>query len=194
LDLINCRAIMAGDLETSQIVRSLANVFRYGLNRGQTLISLEEEIKQVEAYLHIQKMMINDLHVDIQVPHELLFARMVHLTLQPLAENAIVHGFAHQQSGCRITISARLEGQLLVLRVEDNGSGCDVDLMNDTLQEKPISEPYNKTSDMGTGYGTMNVHRRIQLHCGKAFGLRYLAVNEGTCVEVVLPFNLEQTL
>ena len=72
LDLINCRAIMAGDLEASDIVRSLANVFRYGLNQGQAWISLEDEIKQVEAYLHIQQMMIEDLRVEIRVPEDLL--------------------------------------------------------------------------------------------------------------------------
>ncbi|CQR57722.1 cache domain-containing sensor histidine kinase [Paenibacillus riograndensis] len=194
LDLINCRAIMAGDMESSKIVRSLANVFRFSLNRGQTLISLEEEIKQVEAYLHIQKMMMDHLQVIIQVPVGLLQARMVHLTLQPLAENAIVHGFTDRQSDCRITITARLEGRLLLLRVEDNGTGCDVERMNEALQEKPASEPGIKLLEPGNGYGMMNVHRRIQLHCGKAYGLRYLPAAKGTCVEAVLPFYSDSIL
>ncbi|NOU85669.1 hypothetical protein GC102_07740 [Paenibacillus sp. LMG 31460] len=191
LDLINCRAIMAGDQETSRIVRSLANVFRYGLNRGQTWISLEGEVKQVEAYLLIQKMMMDDLNVDIQVPDELLSANIVHLILQPLAENAIIHGFIDHHSGCRITISARLEREELVLRVEDNGRGCDADKMNLMLQQQPARDVGTKNSGIGTGYGTMNVHRRIQLHVGEAYGLRYIGVDEGTCVEVVLPYHPE---
>ncbi|MBW7457822.1 histidine kinase, partial [Paenibacillus sepulcri] len=85
LDLINCRAIMAGDVEASQIVRSLANVFRYGLNRGQAWITVEHEIRQVEAYLHIQQMMMDNLQVAVNVPDELLSATIVHLCLQPLA-------------------------------------------------------------------------------------------------------------
>jgi len=186
LDLINCRAIMTGDVETSRIVLALANVFRYGLNRGQTLISLDEEIKQVEAYLHIQRMMMNHLQANLQVPDELLCARVVHFILQPLAENAIVHGFADRSEDSRIEISARLEDGNLVLRVQDNGLGCDAKQMNRALQE-------HQTSDAGggAGYGTLNVHRRIQLHCGNAYGLRYLETAVGTCVEVVLPFNLE---
>ncbi|MGO4495578.1 sensor histidine kinase [Paenibacillus sp. 2RAB27] len=194
LDLINCRAIMAGDQETSQIVRSLANVFRYGLNQGQAWISLEGEVKQVEAYLHIQKMMMDDLHVDIRIPDDLVSINIVHLTLQPLAENAIIHGFADRPSDCRITISARLEGIALLLRVEDNGRGCEADKMNRMLRQQPVNDPVGKSNSGGTGYGTMNVHRRIQLHCGEAFGLRYVEVSEGTCVEVVLPCSTEQSV
>ncbi|KIL38340.1 hypothetical protein SD70_27095 [Gordoniibacillus kamchatkensis] len=192
LDLINCRAIMAGDRETSEIVRALASVFRYGLNRGQTWISLEGEVKQVEAYLHIQRMMMDDLHVELRVPEELLPAQVVHLTLQPLAENAIKHGFASRTSGCRIAISARLEGTELVLRVEDNGSGCDADQMNALLRRQPANEAGGKAGGVATGYGTMNVHRRIQLHCGEPYGLHYVQAEEGTCVEIRLPFRREQ--
>ncbi|MBE1440972.1 sensor histidine kinase [Paenibacillus sp. OAS669] len=188
LDLINCRAIMAGDRETSRIVRSLANVFRYGLNQGQTWITLEDELKQVEAYLHIQKMLMNDLHVEIHVPDSCLSAKVVHLTLQPLAENAIIHGFAGQRSDCRIVISARKEGTELVLRVKDNGRGCDAERMNRMLGQQPESDTGGKLI-VATGYGTMNVHRRIQLHCGEAFGLRYVHAVKGTCVEVVLPYS-----
>lgn len=192
LDLINCRAIMTGDRETSEIVRSLASVFRYGLNRGQTWISLEGELRQVEAYLHIQRMMMDDLHVDIQVPDELLSAQIVHLTLQPLAENAIIHGFANRSSGCRIAISARMEETALVLRVEDNGRGCDADAMNRKLRRQPGNDAGGKANGAAAGYGTMNVHRRIQLHCGESYGLRYVEAGEGACVEVVLPYRPEQ--
>jgi len=187
LDLINCRAILAGDRETSQIVRSLSNVFRYGLNRGQAWISLEGELKQIEAYLHIQKIMMDDLQTAVQVPADLLSAKIVHLILQPLAENSIIHGFSERTSGCRIAISARLEAGVLVLRVEDNGRGCEAERMN-----RMLSDADGKTNGGGTGYGTLNVHRRIQLHCGEAFGLRYVEVNEGTCVEVVLPYCPER--
>jgi len=222
LDLINCRALIAGDMETSQIVRALANVFRFGLNQGQAWISLGDELKQVEAYLQIQQMMMDHLHVDIQVPSELLTITIVHLCLQPLAENAIVHGFAEQPSECRLRITAFSEGNKLVLQVEDNGKGCDVERMNralweadpaeqpaqlEVMPERPVvqeqEQEQEQSQDQGqsqkqeqdkkargtTGYGTMNVHRRIQLHCGQMYGLRYKEVSQGTCVQVVLPLR-----
>lgn len=192
LDLINCRAIMAGDQEASHIVRSLANVFRYSLNQGNTWISLQDEIRQIEAYLYIQQMMMDHLNVRILVPDELLSARIVHLTLQPLVENAIKHGFADQASECSITLSAQLKHNAIVMRVEDNGRGCDADRMNRLLREHSGNDPEGKSRGVRTGYGTLNVHRRIQLHCGEAYGLRYVKSAVGTCVEVIMPYQQDK--
>lgn len=183
LDLINCRALISGDMATSQTVRSLANVFRYGLNKGKTWIMLADEVRQVEAYLDIQKQMVDDLTVDFHVPEDLAAVQVIHLILQPLAENCIVHGFADKTSGCRITISARKERGTLVLRVEDNGSGADAELMNRRLA--------GEAAQADRGYGTMNVHRRIRLNCKGDFGLRYIGVAEGTCVEAVMPLEAD---
>ncbi|GIO34441.1 MULTISPECIES: cache domain-containing sensor histidine kinase [Paenibacillus] len=190
LDLINCRAILAGDRETSSIVRSLANVFRFGLNRGRTWISLDNELKQVEAYLHIQQMMHDDLLAEFHIASDLQDIVIPHFILQPLAENAIVHGFAGRTDHCRIAISAHADGNRLILRVEDNGKGCNVEERNRVLREQEAGE-HSLTSvpSAENGYGTLNVHRRIQLHCGSGYGLRYVHVVEGTCVEVVLPLR-----
>lgn len=182
LDLINCRAIMAGDQETSRVVRSLANVFRYGLNKGETWIALEDEVRQVEAYLDIQKQMMDDLEVEIHLPDQLRALPVVHLILQPLAENCIVHGFAERTKGCRIVMTARMEAAALILRVEDNGAGADAVALN-----RRLALGYAEDSAKQTGYGTLNVHRRIALNCKGPYGLRYIRVPEGTCVEAVLP-------
>ncbi|WP_158602321.1 cache domain-containing sensor histidine kinase [Cohnella endophytica] len=190
LDLINCRAIMAGDREASQIVRSLANVFRHSLNRGEAWISLGDEVRMVEAYLHIQQMMMDNLQVEIRVPEDILSALIVHLTLQPLVENAIIHGFAERTSECRIAITARLKDKAIILRIEDNGRGCDPERMNRMLRDHTGGEVEGRNGGMKTGYGTLNVHRRIQLHCGEAYGLRYADIEEGTCVEVVVPYRI----
>lgn len=188
LDLINCRALLSGDQETSSIVRSLAQVFRYGLNKGKTWIALQDEIRQVAAYLDIQKLMMEDLQVSYEVPAELSDVRVVHLLLQPLAENCIVHGFGDRPKGCRIAISAREEEGRLILRVADNGRGCDSDAMNRRL----AAGNEQQDGEASAGYGTLNVHRRIRLHCGEGFGLRYLPADEGTCVEAELPLHGEK--
>jgi len=204
LDLINCRAILNGDRGTSSIVRSLANVFRYGLNKGLPWIALEGEMKQAEAYLQIQQMMRDDLTVDIRVPTALQGIVIPHFLLQPLAENAIVHGFADRTDHCRIEISARKGGQALILRVSDNGKGCDAEERNRALRETDAlaadeaaaasTAVHGTTAAAGGGYGTLNVHRRIQLLCGEAYGLRYVPVEEGTCVEAVLPLHARTTI
>lgn len=195
LDLINCRAIMAGDREASEIVRSLANVFRHGLNKGETRIALGDELKQIEAYLRIQQRMMDGLGFDIRVPDELMAVPVVHLTLQPLAENAIVHGFAGRSEDCRIVISAARTPSGLVLAVEDNGGGCDARRMNRLLREHAGAEAEARPpGGPKSGYGTLNVHRRIQLHCGEAYGLKYAEVEAGTRVEATFPCKPESRI
>lgn len=189
LDLINCRAILTGDRETSAIVRSLANVFRFGLNRGRTWISLDNEFKQVEAYLHIQQMMHDDLLAEFHIASDLQDIVIPHFILQPLAENAIVHGFAGRTDHCRIAISAHADGNSLILRVEDNGIGCSPEERNRVLWEQEAGNSLTLDSSAENGYGTLNVHRRIQLHCGPGYGLRYVPADNGTCVEAVLPLR-----
>jgi len=191
LDLINCRAILSGDRETSLIVRSLANVFRYGLNRGETWITLEDEISQVEAYLRIQRRMAENLRTDIRIPDELLSATIVHFSLQPLVENAIVHGFGDRSEDALIEIVAERDGDVLVLSVRDNGKGCDAEERNRKLLRSAESESGRKEDGSRSGYGTYNVHRRIQLHCGEGYGLRYVGTERGTCVEARLPYRRE---
>ncbi|MOA63373.1 hypothetical protein D3C78_1890790 [compost metagenome] len=74
--------------------------------------------------------------------------------------------------------------------------------MNLMLRQQSVSNPSGNlsrishvgSSNGGSGYGTMNVQRRIQLHCGEAFGLRYVEASEGTCVEVVLPRMMDRPL
>ncbi|MFC5699804.1 sensor histidine kinase [Cohnella faecalis] len=187
LDLINCRAILAGDRDTSKLVRSLANVFRFGLNKGKTWIPLADEIRQATAYLDIQTMMLADLAYSIEVPPSLADAPVIHLIVQPLAENCIVHGFANRTERCRIRLSCREEDGKLILCVEDNGGGADAAELNRRLleAEKDYADP--SSPGLSGGYGTLNVHRRIRLHCGEGYGLRYVEVPEGTRAEAVLP-------
>ncbi len=187
LDLINCRAILSGDQDSSKLVRSLANVFRYGLNKGNTWITLDDEVRQVSAYLDIQTMMLADLKYEIEIPPTIKSTPVVHLILQPLAENCIVHGFSNRTEQCRIRIRGREEEGMLVLRVEDNGQGANAESLNGLLAESLKEQTGNSSSGGSSGYGTFNVHRRIKLHCGEPFGLRYVAVPEGTCVEAVVP-------
>ncbi len=151
-------------------------------------------MNQVEAYLHIQQMMMDNLQLDIQVPDELMSASVVHLSLQPLVENAIKHGFAGQVSNCRIGITAGRTNKGLVLRIEDNGQGCDPVRMNRLLRDHPGIASGGKAGGVRSGYGTLNVHRRIQLHCGEAYGLRYVATDTGTCVEIEMPFRIAERI
>lgn len=217
LDMINCKALTIGDADIALVSRSLANVLRYGLNKGEAFLPLQDELKQVASYLDIQMLMHNGLAYRIDAEESLAHAQTVHFILQPLVENSLVHGFRTMRTDKRIDIAAALKDGMLVIDVKDNGCGVDPEEMNRMLAESVAGaggqNEAGEAEELVTagrlladeaaagrrrypaageparygGFGTRNVHERIRLHCGAAYGLRYMPAEVGTWVRVTLP-------
>ncbi len=167
LDSIRWKAEMAGATDISQMVTSLATLFRIGLSQGENIIPVSQEIRHVESYLVIQKMRYGDkisytLDISPQVEH--LYT--VKLILQPLVENAIYHGIKESSHSGNVTISAQIDGDTLQLQVLDDGLGIPQQQLV-TLQSC-LASGY---SDSREGYGIFNVNERIRLYFGEAYGL-----------------------
>lgn len=187
LESIHWQALMNGHQEISTMVKALAGFYRLSLSRGEAIIPLENESQHVENYLTIQEMRYKDkLESYIDIPEEFLEVMIPKMTLQPLVENSIYHGLRVKQSKGFIKITAIREGEDLIVKVIDNGTGMDADqirTLNRTLED----------NDSSVGYGVRNVHRRIKLFYGNPYGLFYES-NEygGVTVKVRLPFNLHE--
>jgi len=185
MDIINCMAISRGANDISYVVLSLANVFRYGLNKGKHFILLSEEMKQVASYIDIQKIMNPGLTAEYMIDETLTNLYVINLIIQPLVENAIIHGFRNMTDCCMIWISVRRGSEnSIVLSVKDNGNGTEADKMNDMLKDASKNKTY--------GFGVYNVNKRIKLFFGEGYGLHYLSVEYGTHVEIYLPILKEK--
>ena len=104
--------------------RSLADFFRYSIEKRQIVVPLQKEIEHVRTYLRIQEERFPDLRVDIEIPDELLPCPIIKLTLQPLLENAFTYGFLGEGDyGVRIW-GEESEGNCEIF-IEDNGEGMD---------------------------------------------------------------------
>lgn len=183
LSIINWKAIEAGNDEISQVTLALSTYYRTSLNKGETMTIAANELRNIEAYLHIQLVMHDDsFQVEKQVEEKALSCSVPKLILQPLVENAIEHGLdVSEKEEKKLKISALLEGGDLVFLVEDNGAGMEED------QAESILTYQSK------GYGMRNVHDRIRLLYGEEFGLKvYSRKGEGTRVEVRFPADREE--
>lgn len=110
-------------------------------------------------------------------------AKMLKIVLQPIVENAIVHGVGTLEEGGKITISARQFGEFLELTVCDNGCGMNEGVLEHILEQNPSSR---------SGIGLKNVHQRIQLTYGQEYGIKVESeLDEGTAVRVLLPLRFE---
>ncbi|MCL2812862.1 MAG: sensor histidine kinase [Clostridia bacterium] len=165
-------------------VSALAKLFRISISQGRAIITVQEELEHVRNYLIIQKMRFkNKFTYEIHASEGALHLCTVKLIVQPLVENAIHHAIdAYDDSVLHIVVRASHREESLMITVADDGIG-----MPPEKVESILRAPAGKT-----GIGLRNVHERIQLTCGRNYGLRVESVeDEGTIVTVLLPVGLE---
>ncbi len=171
--------------EAITMVLSLAKLFRISISKGRRFISVREELEHVRNYLVIQKMRFKDKFTyQLTAQETLLNERTVKLIVQPLVENCINHAIDEAQGKeLHISIDVREDGPDLLFTVADDGIGIQEDLLP-TLLSTYAGE---------TGIGLKNVHERIQLTYGRAYGLTIQSVeDQGTTITLRIPRGWEE--
>ncbi|WP_256961499.1 sensor histidine kinase [Thermoanaerobacterium thermosaccharolyticum] len=180
LDSINWIAIEHKIPEISKIVNSLASILRYSINKGNDISTVEKEINHVESYIIIQKIRFKDkFEADFNIDKRILPYKTIKLILQPLVENAVIHGIESYEGKGEILINGYLseEGNI-IFEVINNGNLIDLDLVNDIL---------NTPADDRENYGIKNVNERIKLYYGNQYGLNYQIMNSRTIASITIP-------
>jgi two-component system, LytTR family, sensor kinase len=135
-----------------ELVQYLSAFFRKNLKRPSDEVTLQDELKHVNAYLQIEKARFSHLRVDIEVPEAYQSLQLPPFSLQPIVENAIKHGTSQLNSGGRILIGAGEEGEDILLWVEDNAG---------------LYRPEHTSN----GLGMSLVDRRIKGRFGERYGV-----------------------
>lgn len=184
LDVIYTLSEMGRTRDVQRTTKSLADFYRSALSQGRDLIDLETEVRSLKDYLSIQRIRYSDVFdYSIDVPAELAACIIPKLTIQPLVENAIYHGLKHKPTFGSLTISARKNGQTIILTVSDDGAGMDAGRL--AAVRDGLLDLRQKA-----GYGLSSVHERIKLYFGDAYGLSIEShYGSGTIVTVTLPLN-----
>lgn len=156
------------------LVKALAQYYRLCLSKGRDIIPLEQELDHIRNYLIIQNLRYDDMIMSVmEVDDSCRQVDIPKLTLQPLVENAIYHGFKVKEGRNGVLrIRARMQGDDAVIEVSDDGTGMtdeQIDGMNHALDG----------TDVEIGYGVRNVNRRIAILFGRDYGLRYARNGSG---------------
>jgi two-component system sensor histidine kinase YesM len=180
LDCISGMALEYNTAPIASIVASMSKIFRYAVG-DEPLVSLSQELACTEHYLTIMRLRYDadtQLIQDIPDPIRPLF--ILRMTLQPLVENAFVHGLEEAGGNGVIRIAARIQGEYLIVQVTNSGSGLDdaqVAAINGTLRQSRTRD-----TDIGGGLALVNIHRRLLLSGGEPCGLAASVTPEGeTC-------------
>lgn len=177
-----------------EVTESLAHLFRYSLYDWDRTVDLTEELHLIQSYIKIQKYRFRDRFTYEQhIPEELMNARILRLMIQPLVENAVVHGLEQRKSGGLIAISVRANSHNLEISVSDNGIGMDHDLqnqLNQSLTDADIHREKGQSDHLGIAL--VNIQKRLHLVYGKQYGLTFAdRPGGGTTVMLVLPLRFD---
>ena len=176
--------IDAGESDRAiEITQALSSFFRISISKGREFISLRDELCHVRLYVDIQKARYADLiSVEYDVPEALMDFQTPKLILQPLVENSILHGMQDNHGGCHIRIRGRLDGDDILLTVEDDGDRATaetIDGMNAFLEDRS-----SVAAGRDYGIGISNVHDRIRMSFGEGYGLSYARADGCTVARV----------
>ena len=186
LDSIVWMAESGRDEEVVIMTSSLARLLRQSLSNEAEFVTVEQEAQYVSSYLTIQKMRYRDqLSYEIEVDPSIRSKKMIKMILQPLVENALYHGIRYKEEPGTIRVRGFMQGDRMILEVEDDGIGMDEEQLAHIFDRKEPDERSN-------GVGVRNVQERIQLYYGKEYGLTYASEKgRGTTVRVNLPADCE---
>lgn len=169
------------------MAENLAEYYRYTSRVENQQVTLRDELDLVRHYLNIHHLRMHRLAFTITVPEEMMDEPVPRLLLQPLVENAIVHGIEHQVEGGIITITGEQNDRWNRITIADNGAG----LSDSRLRQLMIQLNEPMTDELGCG--TWNVHRRLQYQFGEGSGLSFRQAPGGG-LEAVLTWNRTSSL
>lgn len=171
--------------EAVQSIAMLATLLRGMVNAGRE-ISLRAEMKLVESYLSLQQKRYRGLKYTLPDVTAWETYLLPALTIQPIVENALVHGCEPKRGGAQITVTLEETAEALLLCVQDNGLGMEEEKERH-LQEALAQSTFDPEKQEG-GVGLVNIARRVQLRFGPEYGLRFETKRgQGTCVTLRLP-------
>lgn len=173
LETIRMKARCNNQLEIEELVKMLAKIMRRNIQVGDKLVTLRSELELVDYYLRIQQYRFGDrIRYNIDVRCDIEFLKIMPLIIQPIVENAFIHGLETKEGEGKIRIIVERTDRL-VIHVIDNGNGMSQSKLNE------INENLNDVSELErSNIGLNNVNQRIKLLYGDEYGI-YIDSTEG---------------
>ncbi len=190
LETIRMKSLTEGNRDVANAIKLLGKSMHYVLeNTGTSSTTLKKELDYISTYLAIQKLRFNDrVNYTLTVPEDMDLEeyQILPLLLQPIVENAILHGLDETEYDGQICINVKTkDDELLLINIFDNGLGMTEEELNSLTDS--VQAP-RKTS--ASNIGLHNINQRIKLFYGDAYGVEIKSQpKEGTLVSLTLPLH-----
>ena len=184
LSMINWMALEHDELEISEVLMQLSQFYRMILRFSDGNVTVQDEVENITCYLELQsRLHENSFDVRLEMAEDIRECRMIGMVLQPVVENAIVHGLDGLRNRRGILeVTGQRDGDALVFRIRDNGPGMTREQFEHSL------------SQSSKGYGLKNVHDRLRIAYGPGYGLTMADTpDRGTTIEFRVPVKGDVT-
>lgn len=184
LNVLSKLALIEGAEKTSDLIVSMSNLLRYNLRNLEQPVTLRDEVEHVKEYFIIQQARFRDrIRLEMEIDQSALQQPIPALTLQPIIENAFLHGIECMEKGAVIRLEISQSTAGVRISLSDNGSGMTEEVRKSLLRLESGSD-----KKRSTGLGTKNVFKRLQLFYG-VIGLVDIEseLGKGTKVTIRIP-------
>lgn len=186
LNMISRKAMLRQADSAVELIQSISEILRYNLDNEGRPVELREEIRVLKSYLTIQQMRFQGrMTIDLRQTLKEGLAFIPPMTLQPIVENAIIHGLQNSVQGGRIVIEVAEEGSHFEIRIEDNGKG---------MTEEQLEQLFQRQGESGkNSIGLDNVRRRLEIQFNRSDLMTVVSrPGQGTTVAIIIPKEGEQ--
>lgn len=189
LSSIHWIALMADEKRIADMVQALSDFLRISLNRGKDYCPVHQELSHIRNYAQIQSIRFPDqFDMDFIINSELNDKVMLKLLLQPLVENAMIHGIQKKNGKGTITVYLERKEELMSFLVLDDGIGMTVEQLDKVRSDLTSTEDISL--EESGGYGLRNVNERLILHYGSESQLNIQSgLNKGTRISFSIPIR-----
>lgn len=184
LNSIRCYALIHGQKEIATVIEDFVELLQTCIRKKGAFLTVAEEVQILENYIHLQEFRNGEAYqTEYKIEREAEQCKIPRLLLQPLVENAIIHGLDIKKQKKRLLIEAYTSGSRLYLEVKDNGRGMSEEQIEELLKKKE-----KKTKGL-TAVGIQNIQDRLKLYYGKQAKLSLESDEKGTIARIYLPVN-----
>ena len=193
LNIISAKSMESGNFDVIEICNQFAQMLRYSTDTRSQTATMAEEIGFVRSYLMLAKARYEDnLEFTIDMPENLGDITIPRLTLQPLVENALNHGFDGKNVLRRLSVSGHIEGGLLVLIIRDNGTGFSEEMLQSLRSRiRAIEEGTVSIESTGGHIGLINTCLRLHYYSKGAMRIA-IGNDNGAVITLTMPYSAEK--
>ena len=189
LEAVKMMAEIKEEYEISDSVTALGELLRYGMKWTSSDVTIRQEMEYIKNYIQLMNLRYDfAILLSIRIPDYIYEQQVPKMSLQPIVENAIIHGIEETENDATIYIKAVCRDEDYEIEITDSGQGMDENQVE--LLKKKVSGEIEVSGGSGNGIGLKNVQDRIHIRFGESFGLHF-ASKEGcfTKVSIRLPYT-----